>query len=216
MIDNKVVIITEPAKIKEIREALELSYLPYSDLTPALPSPLPENAAEMWFGHNKAKNMLTNKEVNMVTLKIVATEKRAYAQKENDENVIVCPIVKESSGKYSVNIKKLGFGKSFVNIGDLEDKVVTLEENSLVAGRSAGRKRKAPSVTVPEGYEKFLSADELTIFNTLVEAINAGFIEEIETAKAANKPKSELGKIAEDVATAMGTTYEDAAVAMPE
>ena len=102
-----------------------------------------------------------------------------------------------------MNIKKLGFGKSFVNIGDLEDKVVTLEENSLVAGRSAGRKRKAPSVVVPEGYEKFLTADEITIFNTLVEAINAGFIEAIETAKAANKPKSELNKIAEDVANAM-------------
>ena len=102
-----------------------------------------------------------------------------------------------------MNIKKLGFGKSFVNIGDLEDKVVTLEENSLVAGRSAGRKRKAPSVVVPEGYEKFLTQDEITIFNTLVAAINTGFIEEIETAKAANKPKSELNKIAEDVANAM-------------
>ena len=139
----------------------------------------------------------------MVTLQIVATDKRAYAQKENDENVIVCPIVKESSGKYSVNIKKLGFGKSFVNIGDLEDKVVTLEESSLVAGRSAGRKRKAPSVVVPEGFEKFLTADEVEHFNTLVAVINTGFIEEIETAKAANKPKSELGKIAEDVANAM-------------
>lgn len=203
MIDDKPIVITDSKKIKEIKEALSSSNVYGSDISPALPSPLPENAAEVWFGHNRNKNMFTNKEVNMVTLKIVATEKRAYAQKENDENVIVCPIVKESSGKYSVNIKKLGFGKSFVNIGDLEDKVVTLEENSLVAGRSAGRKRKAPSVVVPEGYEKFLTADELTIFNTLVEAINAGFIEAIETAKAANKPKSELGKIAEDVANAM-------------
>ena len=203
MIDDKPVVVTDTNKIKEIKEALSSSNVYGSNISPALPSPLPENAAEMWFGHNQDKNMFTNKEVNMVTLKIVATEKRAYAQKENDENVIVCPIVKESSGKYSVNIKKLGFGKSFVNIGDLEDKVVTLEENSLVAGRSAGRKRKAPSVVVPEGYEKFLTADELTIFNTLVEAINAGFIEAIETAKVANKPKSELNKIAEDVANAM-------------
>lgn len=203
MIDDKPIVVTDSKKIKEIKEALSSSNVYGSDISPAIPLPLPENAAEMWFGHNQDKNMFTNKEVNMVTLKIVATEKRAYAQKENDENVIVCPIVKESSGKYSVNIKKLGFGKSFVNIGDLEDKVVTLEENSLVAGRSAGRKRKAPSVVVPEGYEKFLTADELIIFNALVEAINAGFIEAIETAKAANKPKSELGKIAEDVANAM-------------
>ena len=203
MIDDKPVVVTDPNKIKEIKEALSSSNVYGSDISPALPSPLPENAAEMWFGHNRNKNMFPNKEVNMVTLKIVATEKRAYAQKENDENVIVCPIVKESSGKYSVNIKKLGFGKSFVNIGDLEDKVVTLEENSLVAGRSAGRKRKAPSVIVPEGYEKFLTQDEHTIFDTLVAAINTGFIEEIETAKAANKPKSELNKIAEDVANAM-------------
>lgn len=203
MIDDKPVVVTDPKKIKEIKEALSSSNVYGFDISPALPSPLPENAAEMWFGHNQDKNMFTNKEVNMVTLKIVATDKRAYAQKENDENVIVCPIVKESSGKYSVNIKKLGFGKSFVNIGDLEDKVVTLEENSLVAGRSAGRKRKAPSVVVPEGYEKFLTADEHTIFDTLVAAINTGFIEEIETAKAANKPKSELNKIAEDVANAM-------------
>lgn len=203
MIDDKPVVVTDPKKIKEIKEALSSSNVYDSDISPALPSPLPENAAEMWFGRNQDKHMFTNKEVNMVTLKIVATEKRAYAQKENDENVIVCPIVKESSGKYSVNIKKLGFGKSFVNIGDLEDKVVTLEENSLVAGRSAGRKRKAPSVVVPEGYEKFLPQDEHTIFDTLVAAINTGFIEEIETAKAANKPKSELNKIAEDVANAM-------------
>lgn len=203
MIDDKPVVVTDPKKIKEIKEALSSSNVYDSDISPAIPSPLPENAAEMWFGRNQDKNMFTNKEVNMVTLKIVATEKRAYAQKENDENVIVCPIVKESSGKYSVNIKKLGFGKSFVNIGDLEDKVVTLEENSLVAGRSAGRKRKAPSVVVPEGYEKFLTQDEHTIFDTLVAAINTGFIEEIETAKAANKPKSELNKIAEDVANAM-------------
>lgn len=203
MIDDKPVVVTDSNKIKEIKEALSSSNIYDFDISPAIPSPLPENAAEMWFGHNQDKNMFTNKEVNMVTLKIVATEKRAYAQKENDENVIVCPIVKESSGKYSVNIKKLGFGKSFVNIGDLEDKVVTLEENSLVAGRSAGRKRKAPSVTVPEGYEKFLTADERTIFDTLVAAINTGFIEEIETAKVANKPKSELNKIAEDVANAM-------------
>ena len=203
MIDDKPVVVTDPNKIKEIKEALSSSNVYGSDISPTLPSPLPENAAEMWFGRNQDKNMFTNKEVNMVTLKIVATEKRAYAQKENDENVIVCPIVKESSGKYSVNIKKLGFGKSFVNIGDLEDKVVTLEENSLVAGRSAGRKRKAPSVVVPEGYEKFLTQDEHTIFDTLVAAINTGFIEEIETAKAANKPKSELNKIAEDVANAM-------------
>ena len=203
MIDDKPIVVTDSKKIKEIKETLSSSNVYGSDISPAIPSPLPENAAEMWFGHNQDKNMFTNKEVNMVTLKIVATEKRAYAQKENDENVIVCPIVKESSGKYSVNIKKLGFGKSFVNIGDLEDKVVTLEENSLVAGRSAGRKRKAPSVVVPEGYEKFLTQDEITIFNTLVAAINTGFIEEIETAKAANKPKSELNKIAEDVANAM-------------
>ena len=203
MLDDKPVVVTDPKKIKEIKEALSSSNVYGSDISPAIPSPLPKNAAEMWFGHNQDKNMFTNKEVNMVTLKIVATEKRAYAQKENDENVIVCPIVKESSGKYSVNIKKLGFGKSFVNIGDLEDKVVTLEENSLVAGRSAGRKRKAPSVVVPEGYEKFLTQDEHTIFDTLVAAINTGFIEEIETAKAANKPKSELNKIAEDVANAM-------------
>ena len=203
MIDDKPVVVTDPNKIKEIKEALSSSNVYGSDISPAIPSPLPENAAEMWFGHNQDKNMFTNKEVNMVTLKIVATEKRAYAQKENDENVIVCPIVKESSGKYSVNIKKLGFGKSFVNIGDLEDKVVTLEENSLVAGRSAGRKRKAPSVVVPEGFEKFLTADEVEHFNTLVAVINTGFIEEIETAKVANKPKSELGKIAEDVANAM-------------
>lgn len=203
MIDDKPVIITDPKKIQELIEALSSPIISGPEILPARPSPLPDNAAEMWFGHNRDKNMFTDKEVNMVTLKIVATDKRAYAQKENDENVIVCPIVKESSGKYSVNIKKLGFGKSFVNIGDLEDKVVTLEENSLVAGRSAGRKRKAPSVVVPEGYEKFLTADEITIFNTLVEAINAGFIEAIETAKAANKPKSELNKIAEDVANAM-------------
>ena len=79
MIDDKPVVITDPKKIKEIKEALSSSNVYGFDISPAIPSPLPENAAEMWFGHNQDKNMFTNKEVNMVTLKIVATEKHCQA-----------------------------------------------------------------------------------------------------------------------------------------
>ena len=50
MIDDKPVIVTDPKKIKEIKEALQSSMVYTEDIAPAIPSPLPENAAEMWFG----------------------------------------------------------------------------------------------------------------------------------------------------------------------
>jgi hypothetical protein len=53
MIDDKPVIVTDPKKIKEIKEALQSSMVYTEDITPATPSPLPENAAEMWFGKRK-------------------------------------------------------------------------------------------------------------------------------------------------------------------
>ena len=51
MIDDKPVVVTDPKKIEEIKEALSSSNVYGSDISPAIPSPLPENAAEMWFGH---------------------------------------------------------------------------------------------------------------------------------------------------------------------
>ena len=53
MIDDKPVIVTDPKKIKEIKEALKSSNIHCINIKPATPSPLPENAAEMWFGRNK-------------------------------------------------------------------------------------------------------------------------------------------------------------------
>lgn len=53
MIDDKPVIVTDPKKIKEIKEALKSSNIHCINIKPATPSPLPENAAEMWFGKNK-------------------------------------------------------------------------------------------------------------------------------------------------------------------
>ena len=53
MIDDKPVIVTDPKKIKEIKEALKSSSIHCINIKPATPSPLPENAAEMWFGKNK-------------------------------------------------------------------------------------------------------------------------------------------------------------------
>ena len=53
MIDDKPVIVTDPKKIKEIKEALQSSMVYTEDIAPATPSPLPENAAEMWFGKKK-------------------------------------------------------------------------------------------------------------------------------------------------------------------
>ena len=52
MIDNEAVIITDPQKIKEIKEALQSSDIYKTDIKSATQSPLPENAAEMWFGNN--------------------------------------------------------------------------------------------------------------------------------------------------------------------
>ena len=53
MIDDKPVIITDPQKVKEIKEALRSSEMYNTDIKPLTPSPLPENAAEMWFGDKK-------------------------------------------------------------------------------------------------------------------------------------------------------------------
>ena len=53
VIDDKPVIVTDPKKIKEIKEALKSSNIHCINIKPATPSPLPENAAEMWFGKNK-------------------------------------------------------------------------------------------------------------------------------------------------------------------
>jgi hypothetical protein len=53
MIDDKPVIVTDPKKIKEIKEALQSSMVYTEDIAPATPSPLPKNAAEMWFGKKK-------------------------------------------------------------------------------------------------------------------------------------------------------------------
>ena len=50
MIDDKPVIVTDPKKIKEIKEALKSSNIHCINIKPATPSPLPENAADMWFG----------------------------------------------------------------------------------------------------------------------------------------------------------------------
>ena len=53
MIDDKPVIITDPQKVKEIEEALRSSEMYKTDIKPLTPSPLPDNAAEMWFRESK-------------------------------------------------------------------------------------------------------------------------------------------------------------------
>ena len=53
MIDDKPVIVTDPKKIKEIKEALKSSKNPFTDVKAAEKDKLPENAAEMWFGKRK-------------------------------------------------------------------------------------------------------------------------------------------------------------------
>ena len=53
MIDDKPVIVTDPKKIKEIKEALKSSKNSFTDVKAAEKDKLPENAAEMWFGKRK-------------------------------------------------------------------------------------------------------------------------------------------------------------------
>ena len=53
MIDDKPVIIADPQKVREIKEALRSSEMYKTDIKPLIPSPLPDNAAEMWFGNKK-------------------------------------------------------------------------------------------------------------------------------------------------------------------
>ena len=54
MIDDKPVIVTDPKKIKEIKEALKSSSeSSFANVKAAEKDKLPENAAEMWFGKRK-------------------------------------------------------------------------------------------------------------------------------------------------------------------
>ena len=54
MIDDKPVIVTDPKKIKEIKEALKSSSeSSFVNVKAAEKDKLPENAAEMWFGNKK-------------------------------------------------------------------------------------------------------------------------------------------------------------------
>lgn len=54
MIDDKPVIVTDPKKIKEIKEALKSSSeSSFTNVKAAEKDKLPKNAAEMWFGKRK-------------------------------------------------------------------------------------------------------------------------------------------------------------------
>ena len=54
MIDDKPVIVTDPKKIKEIKEALKSSSKSsFTNVKAAEKDKLPENAAEVWFGKRK-------------------------------------------------------------------------------------------------------------------------------------------------------------------
>ena len=54
MIDDKPVVVTDPKKIREIREALKSSSeSSFANVKAAEKDKLPENAAEMWFGKRK-------------------------------------------------------------------------------------------------------------------------------------------------------------------
>lgn len=53
MIDDKPVIVTDPKKIKEIKEALKSSKSSFTDVKAAEKDKLPENAKEIWFSQNK-------------------------------------------------------------------------------------------------------------------------------------------------------------------
>lgn len=126
----------------------------------------------------------------MVTININANEKKAYVT-VNGGDEIICPLVKETNGKYSVNIKKLGFGKSFLSIGDLEDKELEIDEATLVAGRTAGKKKGPKSL----GYDgaEYLSEEEAEEYRVLIDKINEAYAKEYEEAKSkAAAPKKKL------------------------
>lgn len=135
----------------------------------------------------------------MVTITINATDRRASVS-INDAEPVICPLVKESSGKFSVNIKKLGYPKSFLNIGNLEDKVITVDETTFTAGRTAGTKTKKAIVVEPVGIE-FLSVEDGEMYLAFIETINAGLaakFEEEQAAKAAAKGKKEKVQLSDE------------------
>ena len=157
----------------------------------------------------------------MVSLEISKVEAKAYAS-INGSDPIVCSLVKDRKGKYVVNIKKLGFGKSFVSIGDLEDKTIDLDEATLVPGKTAGKTVgvKAPKYIVAAGIEYLGNDGDKENYEYCVNAINEAMKVEYEAKlaeKAAAKvkasktektPLTELDKINRQLAKIMARKAE--------
>lgn len=126
----------------------------------------------------------------MMQMNIVAAEKKAHVVLSNGEEVI-CPIVKDRENSYSVNIKKLGFARSFISIGQLEDKVLDFDEAALSTARVSA-KRGPKTVTIPEDALGYLDDDQIDTLNGLLGIINDGYKADFDAAQAAKvKPAKE-------------------------
>lgn len=119
----------------------------------------------------------------MMQMTIVATEKKAHIV-INGGDEVVCPIVKDRENSYSVNIKKLGFARSFISIGELEDKTLDFDEASLNSARVSA-KRGPKVVAVPEDAYGYLDDDQVNALNGLLGIINDGYKADYEAALAA-------------------------------
>lgn len=125
----------------------------------------------------------------MMTIRIVAAEKKGYVS-INGATEVVCPLVKDREDKYSLNIKKLGYARSFISVGDLTDKELNIDEASLSQTRTIA-KRGPKTVTVD--HNGYLSDDEAALLTDLLTKINEGYARDFDAAQAAkNAPKTKV------------------------
>ena len=132
----------------------------------------------------------------MMQMNIVATDKKAHVV-INGGDEIICPIVKDREHSYSVNIKKLGYARSFISIGELEDKTLDFDETSLNSARTSA-KRGPKAITLPDDAFNYLDEDQSNILVELLDIVNAGYKADFDAAleaKAAAKVKVPKQKV---------------------
>ena len=124
----------------------------------------------------------------MMTITIVANEKKGYVSIDGGD-AVQCSLVKDRENAYSMNIKKLGFARSFISVGALEDKEIELDEATLMTARPSRSIKgpKAVSIDVPEGA---LDDDDKEALDALICKINDFNAKQYEAKKAAKAVKT--------------------------
>lgn len=131
----------------------------------------------------------------------------AYANTANG-TTYVCPLMTNPEGKLAINIKKLGYDKSFILAPTNEDGVYIreFEVNEVSLNEFNPHKRKPKQIDIDEHAFDFLQFDEIVLLKYLIKKINEGYAEEFAANKAKSKgAPSDLRKIEKKLASKMCT-----------